>query len=250
MRSGVNIRGAGWIGPREHGRVRKGIRAAHADGADLNTIWKGDPVFARHAKNFGRFDAASRVAYYAAALALDDAGWGDPPADGQGLGMVGTGAAGCLASNLDYFKDYVSCGRTLARGNLFVYTLPTSPLAEAAIHFGLEGPLLYALSPDRPLAAALEMAAGMIRRGEAAGMLVMEFADGGRDGARPSKEPLEGRPPLAVKSARDEPCRPMPCEALCAVLSAQAGVPVEQATEGSQTDVVAAWERAFRTGDL
>jgi 3-oxoacyl-[acyl-carrier-protein] synthase II len=213
MLSGVNIQGAGWIGPRGHGRVRRNIRAEHAD---LGVLWKSDPVFARRAKSFGRFDVASRLAYYAAALALDDAGRGDPPA-GEGLGLIGTGAAGCLASNLDYFKDYVSCGRTLARGNLFVYTLPTSPLAEVAIHFGLEGPLLYASSPERPLAAALETAAGMIRRGEAAGMLV-----------------------IAAGAA----------EALCAVLSTQAGVPVEQAVEGSQADVVAAWERAFRTGDL
>ena len=42
-----------------------------------------------------------------------------------------------------YFQDYVSGGRKLGRGNLFIYTLPTSPAAEAAIHFGLAGPLLY-----------------------------------------------------------------------------------------------------------
>jgi 3-oxoacyl-[acyl-carrier-protein] synthase II len=210
MPSGVNIQGAGWIGPSGYGRVRKGIRA---ECGDLDALWKSDPVFERRAKNFGRFDAASRLAYYAAALALDDAGSGER----RDFGLIGTGAAGCLASNQDYFKDYVKCGRTLARGNLFVYTLTTSPLAEAAIHFGLEGPLLYALSPERPLAAALETAAGMIRRGEAAGMLV-----------------------LAVGAA----------EALCTVLSTQAGVLVESVVEGSQADVVAAWERAFRTGDL
>ena len=34
-------------------------------------------------------------------------------------------------------------GSTLGRGNLFIYTLPSSPLAEAAIHFGLTGKLLY-----------------------------------------------------------------------------------------------------------
>jgi len=41
------------------------------------------------------------------------------------------------------FLDYVQAGRKLGRGSLFIYTLPSSPLAEAAIHFGLQGPVLY-----------------------------------------------------------------------------------------------------------
>ena len=158
----VTVCGVGWIDAREHGQVRKGLRR---DGAFAGG--------GRAVKSFGRFDAASKAACRAAALALDDAGLGDPPAGRQGIGVIGTGFAGCLTTNLDYFKDYVRCGRTLARGNLFIYTLPTSALAEAAIHFGLEGPLMYVLSPDGPLPTALEMAGGMIRRGEASAMLVV-----------------------------------------------------------------------------
>lgn len=59
------------------------------------------------------------------------------------MGLIGTNRAGSLEANRLYFSDYLQAGRVLARGNLFVYTLPSSPLAEAAIHFGFQGPMLY-----------------------------------------------------------------------------------------------------------
>ena len=65
------------------------------------------------------------------------------------VGILSLNRDGALRSNLDYFKDYVQSGRKLARGNLFIHTLPTSPLAEVAITFGLKGPLFH-LSASEP----------------------------------------------------------------------------------------------------
>ncbi len=113
-------------------------------------------------KNFGRLDTISKMTCYAVALALQDAGMHYSAGQKQDIGIIGTNASGSLQSDIHYFRDYLNSGRTLSRGNLFIYTLPTSPMAEAAIYFGLQGPLLYATSPDRSLASILAMATEMI----------------------------------------------------------------------------------------
>ena len=86
-------------------------------------------------------------------------------------GLTCTNSSGSLPTDILYFKDYVECGRTLGRGSLFIYTLPSSPLGEAAIHFGLQGPLLYAANGRASLGTALETAAEMVLLGEAEAML-------------------------------------------------------------------------------
>ena len=53
------------------------------------------------------------------------------------------GTDGCRTENLLYFQDYMEHGRCGGRGQLFVGTLPTTPLCEAAIALGLHGPAYY-----------------------------------------------------------------------------------------------------------
>lgn len=50
---------------------------------------------------------------------------------------------GSHQQNLDYFQDYVEFGRTTGRGHLFVATIPTTPMCEAAIAIGAHGPAYY-----------------------------------------------------------------------------------------------------------
>ena len=59
---------------------------------------------------------------------------------------------------------------------VFIYTLPSSALGEAAIHFGLTGPLLYAAGVDGTLGEPLAMAAGIVVAREAGRMLVGRIA--------------------------------------------------------------------------
>jgi hypothetical protein len=107
----------------------------------------------------------------AVALALRDADIDYAPTIKQDIGIIGTSSEGSLKSDIAYFRDFVDNGRTLARGNLFIYTLPSSPLAEAAIHCGLVGPLLYATRREQPLSAIMNTAAEIVAGREAELML-------------------------------------------------------------------------------
>ena len=161
------VSGIGWIAGSECGCAGTGERFSYG-GDDAAVVQKS--LFAHPFRNFGRLDRSSRMTAIAVALALRDAGRSYAPDRKQEIGIVGSGRDGSLPTDLAYFKDYVDCGRTLGRGNLFIYTLPSSPLGEAAIHFGLAGPLLY-VSSGASLASAARIAEEMLELGEAETML-------------------------------------------------------------------------------
>lgn len=125
-------------------------------------------------RNFGRLDNTSRMTCYAVALALKDAGIKHSLNQKHDIGIIGTNTSGSLQSDIDYFKDYLDSGRTLGRGNLFIYTIPTSPLAEAAIYFGLQGPLLYMAFSRHGTAEFLRDAGNIIVYGETSAMLAVK----------------------------------------------------------------------------
>ena len=168
------ISGIGWISKKKYGCVKKAVRRDYTDIKSLNSKLRNESVFLYPVKNFGRFDTTSKMACCAGALALYDAGIRYSEKRRQDIGIIGTNADGCLISNLNYFKDYVQTGRKLARGNLFIYTLPSSPLAEAAIHFGFQGPLLYISDSQKQVSSLLQYAEGIISRREASTMLTMK----------------------------------------------------------------------------
>lgn len=141
----IALCGIGWINKEEYMCVMKGLRVRYKDATSFDGLSKKG-IFSYPFKNFGRFDPVSKMVCYSVALALKDADESYSPDIKKDMGIIGTNTDGSLQSDIDYFKDYVDCGRKLSRGNLFIYTLPTSPLAEAAIHFGLQGPLLYITS--------------------------------------------------------------------------------------------------------
>jgi len=175
----MNLRaqGIGWVDERGYGCVRLGIRQRWSADADRHGLWRDREVFVHPVRNAARFNRLTQTTCYAAALALRDAAARYEPGARQDIGLLGACGEATLAANHEYFRDYVSCGRTLARGNLFIYTLPTSPLAEAAIHFGFQGPAFCEMIPGNVLPALIETAAGMIRRGEAAAMLVVRVSE-------------------------------------------------------------------------
>jgi 3-oxoacyl-[acyl-carrier-protein] synthase II len=167
----ISIHGIGWIRKEEYGCIMKGKRLSYTDGKPANAL-SGKDIFPYPFKNFGRLDLLSKMTCRAVALALDDAGTGYSPEKKQDIGIIGTNADGSLQSDVQYFKDYLESGRTLSRANLFIYTLPSSPLGEAAIYFGLQGPVLYATGGDKSLAAITAMAADMTFHNEVSAMLV------------------------------------------------------------------------------
>ena len=95
----------------------------------------------------------------------------------QDVGILGTNSDGCLQSNLDFFEDFVANGRSRGRAKFFVYTLPSIPVAEAAIHFKCQGPLLYMGFPEKQVPSLLRQSDGMILRGESAAMLAVSASE-------------------------------------------------------------------------
>lgn len=153
----VLIKGIGWITNGEFGCIAKEIRAKYIDVMAVR-----EDLFSYPFKNFGRLDVISVKLCCAVALALKDARIDYYTDKKQETGIIGTNFKGCLQSDIQYFRDYLESGRKMARGSLFIYTLPSSPLGEAAIHFGLQGPLLYVSGFERTLSKALSMAADII----------------------------------------------------------------------------------------
>jgi len=181
----IKVTGIGWITEKRYGwiinpTIKQGINQAARDYSDLKSLasdFTAQALFAYPIKNFGRFDKISKMVCAAAALAFNDAGIIYSKSEKKETGIIGSGAAGCLQANLAYFKDYVENGRSLARGNLFIYTLPSTPLAEAAIHFGCSGPLLYVNFGQAGMLPLIEYAGDMISRKEAPSMLAISTDD-------------------------------------------------------------------------
>lgn len=165
----IGIRGVGWLTAAAYGQAGRGLCQPFPAGEGPASLAKSGVVPTPY-RNFGRLDPLARLTIAAVALTLDDAGEAVALGEKQGTGIVGATRDGSLAADVAYFRDYLENGRTLGRGNLFIYTLPTSPLGETAIQFGLTGPLL-ATTAEAPLAAAVELAAGLVAGGEAPRML-------------------------------------------------------------------------------
>jgi len=162
--------GIGWIENQSYGSIKKQFRSDCQEGMGV-TGKRIKEILSKPLKNFGRFDIRSKSTCYAVALALKDSDITFPLERKEAVGIVATNKNGCLESDLKYFKDYVDCGRTLGRSNYFAYTLPTAPISEAAIYFGLQGPLLFAEKEGDWLAGTLELASEIINMGEASIML-------------------------------------------------------------------------------
>jgi hypothetical protein len=125
----------------------------------------------RPVKYFTRMTGESRFCLCAASLALKGADWWER-ASGE-IGLLAAGSEALLSANEEYFRDYVASGRTLGRGNLFIYTLATSALGEVAIALSLTGPSMFIQDDARPLAALVRHGEQLVADGEAGGMLAL-----------------------------------------------------------------------------
>ena len=120
-------------------------------------------------KRWQRYAPATKACWLAVADALAQT----KPNEPQRIGCVVAGLEGCHAENTAYFSDYLEGGRTLGRSALFIHTLPTSSAAECGLHFGLGGPLLYALAEDGRLEDALALAESCLSQDGVDMMLVL-----------------------------------------------------------------------------
>lgn len=170
----ISVDGIGWINRQSYGCVRLNRQITLDSEKSFLSLGKDDRIFEQPVKNFGRFDNISKLTCCACSLALKDSSIDAASSRRDAIGLLGTSESACQIPNTEYFRDYVDCGRTLARGNLFIYTLPSSSLAEAAIHLGLGGPTLYISSIGNRLSLLAEQASEMIRNSETDTMLIVE----------------------------------------------------------------------------
>jgi len=117
-------------------------------------------AFDRPIKNLERFTGEARHAFRAAAAAGKNSAAAE-------IGLLAAGTDGVVAAEEKYFRDYVVNGRTLGRGNLFIYTLGTSVPGEISIALSLTGPCLFIRDLARPVEGLVRQAEQMVSDGEA-----------------------------------------------------------------------------------
>ncbi len=139
----------------------------------LHRCLKDNSIVQNPVRDFGRMDTVSKMTVAAVALALYDASFSGL---NSGIGIIGTSNTGSHSTNKEFFKDYVDSGRNMARGNLFVYTLPSAALASAAIVFGLEGPLFFEMYSNAPFYQLLKSTERVIIDQKCKGMIAV-YAD-------------------------------------------------------------------------
>jgi len=173
----MGILGAGWINAERYGMWRSGSGGNYESFKEIRSPEK--EIFTYPVKNFGRFDLPSKFACISVALALKDAGISYEQGSHMDIGLLGTNSTGAVNANAAYYKDFVECGRTLGRGNLFIYTLPSSPLAEVSIYFGIEGPLLYVANTQGDLTDPIQTCSLLVSDGQAGQMVLVKYTTEG-----------------------------------------------------------------------
>lgn len=163
--------GLGWSNDKCYGQGQSLKPIDYSDRVPIERLGLEDNLFKEPIKNFGRFELVTQRLCTVTALALRDAGlmFGDEHPD---IGILIINKAGCIESNRNFFHDYLDGGRSLSRANLFIYTLPTSPGAEAAICFGLKGPLLYIETLDDFINSGIRIVDNLLRTNQAGAMLI------------------------------------------------------------------------------
>jgi len=158
----ISITGVSWLTKNKYGTLKRKPSDGYFDLRSLYSLLRQEGMLLYPIQGWGRFDDVSKITCLAGGLAMFDAGITYSQKQKQDIGIIGTNANASLQSNVNYFKDYIENGRTLARGNLFIYTIPSSPLAEAAIYFGLTGPLFYVSCVNKGVMELLDCAAHLI----------------------------------------------------------------------------------------
>lgn len=159
-----------WCSSENAGVCVPGGACSRVAAPDLNSGDAAIALIGAPVKYFSRMTADTRLSLHAAALAAKAAGW--LPAKSE-IGLLAAGYEGCIQADERYFADYVASGRSMGRGNLFIYTLPTSAPGEVAIALGLTGPTMHIHADGGTFGSLIETAEQMIGDGEAAGMICL-----------------------------------------------------------------------------
>lgn len=124
------------------------------------------PVIGRVPPRWGRMTPLSRMLVAEMGRLLREEGLlpegGNCFAGGSQAGLIGCCRRGSLQTDLDFIAS-MKRGVGLASPALFGYTLPNTPLAEAAGHYGLVGPVYAVLADCNPFDVAVLEASEILK---------------------------------------------------------------------------------------
>ncbi len=169
----AQITGFGWVTATGWGRGRTG-------GAPLWETGEPQPPTSllqglSGGSRFGRLDLFSQIGVAAVALALEDAGHLPETVskidNNRDLGLICATTSGCNRTDYNFFKT-VQADPRLASPGLFVYTLATSFLGEAALRFAINGTSLALIEPQPDGAEALRLGLEQLSYGDEEVMVV------------------------------------------------------------------------------
>ncbi len=161
----VLVTGCGWISAVNSGRGADrqkpiwDVGTPTVPAAILNSL-KGGP-------RFGRLDLFSRIGVAAVGLALEDAGYFPKtmPTAEASIALISATTSSCGLTDRDFYRT-VHEEPGLASPGLFVYTLATSFLGEAALRFSLTGASLAVIEPLPQADTALKLAVAELITGD------------------------------------------------------------------------------------
>ncbi len=167
----ILVRGCGWVTPAGSGRGPLPAGAFAVAGqpriSDSSLVgWSGG-------SRFGRLDLFSRVGVAAVALALQDAGLGtgESGAGLRDIGLIVATVSGSQRTDQEFFQS-MTATPGLGSPALFVYTLATSFVGEAALRFGLSGTTLALNEKEISGLDALKVAFEQLPHGDDVALLV------------------------------------------------------------------------------
>ncbi len=167
------VAGIGWISDSMCGSLRRGWQQEFKDANTLYGQLEEAGVFNTPVKEVRWFCGLSQRFCLASALALRDAFdfAGQIALDPTKVGMLSLNREGALNANVEYFKDFIQSGKKSARGNLFIRTLPTSPLAQVAMAFGFKGPIFHISTLAPRMLQLIERGEALAKRTEGLNLL-------------------------------------------------------------------------------
>ncbi len=143
----------------------KGIAPWGADQKGAADV-KRSQVYEKPHTGFGKLQPTDKIAFGAASLACRAAG----EFDGRSTGVCLGSAFGSFSTDMRYMESVLS---GFPRPALFSATLPSSPVAETAIMFGLKGPNRVFVDSGMPGLTALEASLRILKHGAAENMLAI-----------------------------------------------------------------------------
>ena len=167
----ILVRGCGWVtvagsgrGPLSDGAFAVAGQPRISDSSLVG--WSGG-------SRFGRLDLFSRVGVAAVALALQDAGLrtGETGGELRDIGLIVATVSGSQRTDREFYQS-MTATPGLGSPALFVYTLATSFVGEAALRFGLSGATLALNENEISGLDALRVAFEQLSNGDDVAFLV------------------------------------------------------------------------------